>query len=281
MINYYLLTKPGIIFGNLLTVAAGFLLASKGRIDLGLFLATLIGLIFIIASACVFNNFIDCEIDKKMERTKKRALPAGLISGQNAIVFAVLLGIIGNAALYFYTNLLALMVADVGFLVYVLLYSFVKCRTIYATAIGSLAGAIPPVVGYCAVSGRLDMGAFILFAILVLWQMPHFFSIAAYRLDDYTSAALPVLPVQKGMFRTKVHMTIYIAAFIIAAALLTLFNYTGYSYLAATTCLGLAWLALCLKGFSCNSDRLWGRGMFRFSLAVIAVFCLMIPLNIA
>ena len=100
MINYYLLTKPGIILGNLITVAAGFLLASKGMIDFWLFFATLMGLALIMASACVFNNYIDRQIDKKMKRTKNRALVTGLISGRNAIVFAIFLGIIGNLILF-------------------------------------------------------------------------------------------------------------------------------------------------------------------------------------
>ncbi|MBS0621399.1 MAG: protoheme IX farnesyltransferase [Verrucomicrobia bacterium] len=281
MINYYLLTKPGIILGNLITVAAGFLLASTAGIDVGLFFATLMGLAFIIASACVFNNFIDREVDKKMERTKKRPLAAGLISGNRAIVFAIFLGIIGNALLLLFTNLLALLVADIGFFIYVLLYSLWKCRTIYGTAIGSIAGATPPVVGYCAVSGRFDLGAILLFAILVLWQMPHFFSIATYRLADYSSAAIPVLPVQKGMKRTKVHMVLYIAAFMVATLMLTLFHYTGYIYLAVTLCLGLAWLLLCLKGFQSTNDTVWGRKMFILSLVIITALCVVIPFDLA
>ena len=239
MINYYLITKPGIILGNLITVAAGFLLASKGRIDFWLFFATLIGLAFIIASACVFNNYIDRQIDKKMERTKKRALVTGLISGRNAIAFAIFLGILGSLILLFNTNLLTVLVASVGFLVYVVLYSLWKCRTIYGTAIGSIAGAVPPVVGYCAVSNHFDVGALILFTMLVLWQMPHFFSIAMWHFDDYVAAEIPVLPVKKGMLRTKIHMVLYIVAFIFTAMLLTLFDYTGYVYLAVTTTLGL------------------------------------------
>src|SRR5476651_1141745 len=111
-----------------------------------------------------------------MERTKNRALVKGLISGRNAISFAIFLAILGNLTLLLYTNLLTVFVAGVGFFVYVVLYSLWKCRTIYGTAIGSVAGAIPPVVGYCAVSNHLDAGSLILFAMLVLWQMPHFFS---------------------------------------------------------------------------------------------------------
>lgn len=280
MINYYLLTKPGIIMGNLITVAAGFVLASNGLINFWLFFATLIGLAFVIASACVFNNYIDRQLDKKMERTKNRALVKGLISHRNALIFAVLLALLGNAILYTYTNILTLLIANIGFFIYVLLYSIWKSRTIYGTAIGSISGAVPPVVGYCAVSNQFDVGAIILFSIMILWQMPHFFSIAMYRLNDYASAAIPVLPVKKGMHRTKLHMVIYIIGFIGATILLTLFHYTGYIYLSIATLLGLSWLWLCLKGFKSSNDTVWARQMFRLSLIVITVLCITIPFDL-
>ncbi|MDR3623611.1 MAG: heme o synthase [Chlamydiales bacterium] len=280
MINYYLLTKPGIIMGNLITVAAGFLLASRGTIDFGLFLATLLGLSCIIASACVFNNYIDRKIDKKMVRTKDRALAKGIISHKNAIVFAIALGLLGNLILSLYTNLLTVCITNIGFFTYVLLYSIWKRHTIYGTAIGSIAGAVPPVVGYCAVSNHFDIGAAILFFIMVLWQMPHFFSIAIYRLGDYTKASIPVLPVMRGINRTKFHMTIYIIGFIVAAILLTTFHYTGYAYLIIATLLGLLWLALCIRGFKCDNDQVWARSMFRLSLVVITALCITIPFDI-
>ncbi len=280
MINYYLITKPGIMMGNLITVAAGFLLASKGQMHVALFLATLLGLAFIMASACIFNNYIDRQLDKKMERTKKRALATGLISGKNAIAFALFLALIGGLILYFYTNLLALSVAAIGFFVYVVLYSIWKSRTQYGTAIGSIAGAVPPVVGYCAVSNHFDLGALILFFMLVLWQMPHFFSVALFHLDDYAKAKIPVLPLTKGVLRTKIHMVIYILAFILTAGMLTFFNYTGNLYLVLTMTLGLAWLALCLMGFKSSNDQTWGMHMFRLSLLLIISISFTIPFDV-
>jgi protoheme IX farnesyltransferase len=281
MINYYLLAKPGIILGNLITVATGFLLASKGNIDFFLFLATLMGLTLIIASACVFNNYINRQVDKQMERTKNRPLVTGLISGRNAIAFAIGLGILGNLILFLYTNILTVIVAGLGFFVYVVIYSVWKCRTIYGTAIGSIAGATPPVIGYCAVSNHFDLGALILFTIMILWQMPHFFSIAMYHFDDYAAADIPVLPVKKGMFRTKIHMLVYIVGFVFAASLLTVFNYTGYVYLFVTTSVGLLWLGLCLKGFKADNDQIWGQSMFRLSLVMIIATCFVISLDLA
>lgn len=279
MINYYLITKPGIILGNLITVAAGFLLASKGGMDVFLFFATLIGLGFIIASACVLNNYIDRHIDKKMKRTEGRPLAKGVITGKKALFFALLLGSLGNLVLLLYTNLLTLCIANFGFLVYVLIYSFWKRQTVYATAIGSVSGGIPPLVGYCAVSNQFDIGALIFFMIMIFWQMPHFFSIAMYRLSDYSNASLPVFPIIKGLYKTKIRMIVYIVGFIVAASTLTLFRYTGYWYLSMAVLFGIAWLSLCLKGFSTSDDKLWARNMFRLSLLVIVALCIMIPLD--
>ncbi len=279
MINYYLITKPGIIMGNLITFAAGFFLAAKGIAHFWLFIATFLGLGLIMASACVFNNYIDRHLDKKMQRTKNRALAKGVISVRNALIFGVILGLAGNYLLFAYTNILTLIVADIGFFIYVVIYSMWKSRTIYGTAIGSIAGAVPPVVGYCAVSNQLDLGAFILFGMMVLWQMPHFFSIAVYRFNDYKAGGIPVLPVMKGMLRTKIHSVIYIALFIVVGSLLTLFHYTGYIYLVALVVLSMAWLLLALQGFRSKNNALWGRQMFILSLVLITIISVIIPFD--
>lgn len=280
MINYYLLTKPGIILGNLVTVAAGFLLASKGKMYPFLFLATLIGLAFIIASACVFNNYIDRDLDRKMKRTCQRPLAKGIISGKRALLFATFLGLIGSMVLYFYTNPLTLAVAGAGFFIYVVPYSLWKRHTIYGTAIGSIAGATPPVIGYCAVSHQLDLAAFLLFAMLILWQMPHFFAITIYRLRDYRAAHIPTLPAQKGLFRTKIHMILYILGFIFTSTLLTYFAYTGYLYLGMMLILSFMWLGLAVLGFERQNETAWGQQMFRWSLLVITAASILIPLDV-
>lgn len=271
---HIILTKPGIILGNVITTAGGFALASRGRLDGWLFLMTLIGLSFVIASSCVFNNYIDRHIDAKMARTKNRALAQGAISSKNALIYGVLLGLIGTGVLFFYTNILTVSVALAGFFIYVFPYSLGKYRTSYGTLIGSVAGAAPPLVGYCAVTNSLDLGALLIFLIVVLWQMPHFYAIAIYRFHDYDRAGIPVLPVKKGMHVTKVHMLLYTIAFIAAALLPTLFDYTGYVYFAVAALLGLAWLWLCMQGFKSSNDARWARKVFLFSLVVITGLCL-------
>jgi protoheme IX farnesyltransferase len=275
--HYLLLTKPGIILGNILTTAGGFVLAAKGHFDIKIFLAMLEGLALIIGSACVFNNYIDRRHDAKMQRTKFRALATGTITHRNALLFGTGLGLLGTIILIIGTNPLTTGVALTGFFFYVIVYSLSKYQTTYGTLIGSISGALPPVVGYTAVTHQIDLGAILLFAIIVLWQMPHFFAISIYRLSDYTKASIPVFPSVKGMHKTKIHMTVSLIAFIGATALLTLCGYTTLAFMFIMTLVGLAWLVLALKGFSTKNDAKWARQMFVFSLVVVMALSILLP----
>ena len=278
--TYYLLTKPGIIYGNSINTAGGFLLAAKGVIDPLLFLAALIGTAFVIGSACVFNNYIDREIDEKMARTKKRALVTGDIPVKNALIFGTLLGILGFLILFSYTNLLTGVIGVIGVVMYVVVYGYFKRRTVHGTLIGSISGAIPPVAGYTAVTNLIDTGAILLFLILVFWQMPHFYAIAVYRLEDYKKAGIPVLSVVKGISTTKKQILFYTAGFILASLLLSFFGYTGYTYAIVIGILGLWWLKMAIDGFKTENDIQWARKVFKFSLIVTLVFSALISLEV-
>lgn len=277
---YINLTKPGILFGNLFTATGGFLLASQGSFSSLLFLNTLLGILFIMASGCVLNNCIDRDLDAKMNRTRNRALVRGLLSVKQAIIFATVLLTLGTFLLFFYVNILSVALALFGFIVYVIFYSYSKHHSSYGTLIGSFAGATPPAIGYCAVTNQFDLGALLLFTTLVFWQMPHFYAIAIYRFGDYKKGSIPVLPIKKGMLRTKIEMMLYTLAFIASASLLTLFNYTGGLFLVVMTALGFYWLTISFKGFNCPKDQVWGREMFRVSLVVIMSFCVIIPFSL-
>ena len=171
--DYLRTTKPGIIFGNLITVSGGFFLASGGEVDWALFIATLVGVALIVASGCVFNNCIDRDIDRHMARTQGRALVQGDISLTGAFVFGSVLGLAGFWLLAAMTNLMAMIAVGLGFVIYVGAYSmWLKRGSVYGTLIGSLSGAAPPVVGYLAVTGQADMGALLLLIIFSMWQMP-------------------------------------------------------------------------------------------------------------
>lgn len=278
--DYYSLTKPGIIFGNLVTVCGGFFLAARGNIHFTIFISVLLGLSLIVASGCVFNNFIDRDIDRLMERTKNRPLVRGVISGKNAIIFAIILGLMGTGILWIGTNRLTVGVSLFGLLVYVVVYSlWLKRNSVYGTIIGSISGSIPPVAGYCSVANCLDSGALILFLILGFWQIPHSYAIAIYRLKDYTAAGIPVLPVKKGVYTAKIHMLVYVLLFVAATMMLTIFNYTGFIYLFIASTLGIYWILLVIKGFWTKDNKKWARRVFLFSIIIIMTLSISMSIN--
>jgi protoheme IX farnesyltransferase len=276
--KYYNLTKPGIIYGNLINATAGFLLASRYHVDPWLLLAVWVGTSLVVASGCVFNNYIDRDIDKKMSRTKQRALVTQAIPVRNALVFATILGILGFAVLAFYTNWLVVLIGVVGFVDYVAIYGYAKRHSVHSTLVGSISGATPIIAGYCAVTGRIDAAAVIIFLMLAAWQMPHFYGIAMYRYDDYKRAKLPVMPVSRGMLPTKLQTLIYIGIFTALATLLTAYHYTGYIYLVVMLATGLAWFIRGIRLFNVE-DKIWGRKMFLFSLIVVMVMAVMLSVG--
>ncbi|MDN6228741.1 MAG: heme o synthase [Enterobacterales bacterium] len=280
MKQYLQVTKPGIIFGNLISVIGGFFLASKGSLDVPLFIATMVGVSLVVASGCVFNKYIDREIDKIMERTKNRVLVKGLIAPKVTLTYATLLGLAGVALLYVAANPLAALLAVIGFIVYVGVYSlYMKRHSVYGTLIGSLSGAAPPVIGYCAVSNEFDAGALILLAIFSLWQMPHSYAIAIFRFKDYQAANIPVLPVVKGISVAKNHITLYIVAFMVATLMLSLGGYAGYKYLVVAAAVSVWWLGMALSGYKkAVDDRVWARKLFVFS--IVTITCLSVMMSV-
>ncbi len=273
------MTKPGIIYGNAITVIAGFLLASKGSVNFMLLFTTIIGISLVIASGCVVNNYLDRNIDKVMERTKDRALVRGTISVFDASVFAAVLGIFGILLLGIFTNNLVILIGVIAYIDYVVLYGIAKRRTVHSTFIGSISGAAPIVAGYCAVTGKLDSGAIILFLVLALWQMPHFYAIAMFRYKDYKTAKLPVLPVKKGMRETKIQIFVYIIAFIIATILLRIYGYTNNFYLIIMIIVGITWFWFGIKDLKKLKDGAWAKKMFVYSLIALLSFSFLISIN--
>jgi protoheme IX farnesyltransferase len=278
--RYYSLTKPGVLYGNALTVAAGYFLASQGKIDIWLFLAVFIGSSFIIAAACVLNNYLDQDIDAIMERTKTRAIVSGQIKGYRAVIFSIVLGVVGLAILLLWTNLLVAVLGIIGFVTYVVFYGMQsKRRSIHGTLVGSISGAIPILAGYCAVSNTIDIGAVLVFVILFAWQFPEFYSIAIYRRKEYAAAGVPVLPVVKGLTRTKREIFIYTIVFVVACLLLTTFGYTGVTYAVAMGLAGGYWLWIAAQGFKAKDSDAWARRMFRFSMIIILLLCIMLSIG--
>lgn len=279
--KYLLITKPGIIFGNLIAVIGGFFLASQGHFDFAKLVAVMIGTSFVVASGCVFNNYVDRDIDSMMERTKNRVMVKGLISPTIALIYATTLGVAGALTLHFFTNDLALGFAIMGFVVYVGLYTlYFKRNSEYGTIIGSLSGAAPPVIGYCAASGQFDLGAAILLLIFCLWQMPHSYAIAIFRFNDYKAAEIPVLPVKRGINIAKRHIVGYIVAFAAAAVSLYVCDYAGIGFLIVTGLISVYWLFIAIKDYSKANEVQWAKRLFMISILAITVLSVMMSFEV-
>ena len=190
--TYLNLTKPRMVVMNVAVAAAVFVFASPAIFNWQVFGLMVAGLAGVVAAACVFNNYADRHLDAKMERTKNRALAAGSVNPGHALLFGTALLVVG-VTLLLGTPPLALGSALLGFFVYVFLYTPLKPRTGYALYVGAVAGATPPLVGYAAGAGTLDLMALALFAVLFLWQIPHFMAIARYRYDEYAAGGVPLL----------------------------------------------------------------------------------------
>lgn len=270
--KYLFLTKPGILFGNFITTLGGFFLAAQGHVDFLLLILTLLGTTLVVASGCVINNVIDQDIDHKMQRTQNRALVKKTISPSVALVYASVLGVIGFSILWFGVNPYSFLFAVIGFVVYVGFYSlWSKRTTIHQTVIGSISGASPPVIGYVAVTNEFDVAALLIFLAYGLWQMPHSWSIAIYRFDDYKNAGIPILPVARSIFRTKVECVIYIVLFAAVLNGLYCFGYTNVFFLITFNALTAYWLYLSLIGFKAENDQIWAKRFFLYSVILITL----------
>jgi heme o synthase len=277
--SYYRLTKPGIIRGNIMVAAAGFLFASEGNIDFTRAIWLLIGTSAIIASACTYNNVYDRQLDAHMKRTRNRALVSGAISVQHAFIFAAVLLAFGVGVLARFVNTTTLLVGIVGFIDYVFIYTPLKTRTHHATLLGGISGATPPVAGYVAVTNSFDSTALLLFLVLLCWQMPHFFAIALFRRDEYKAAHVPIHPLVKGARATKIQILAYTVAFLLSCVLLYRIGNLSKTFVVVMSATSIYWLWYGLKSFASQDIVRWAKGMFGISLLILLTFSIVLALN--
>ncbi|NIK78434.1 protoheme IX farnesyltransferase [Paenibacillus castaneae] len=274
------LTKPGLLRLNIFAALGGFLVASKWDIDFVLLICMLIGSTLTIASATVINNYWDRELDLKMERTKNRALPTGRMQPGTVLLYGIILGVIGLAALFVFVNPLAGWLGFFGWFVYIVIYTmWLKRTSTWSTSIGGISGSMPPVIGYCAVTQEIDAGAWILFALLFLWQPAHFWSLAIRRVEEYRAAGFPLLPVVKGIKRTKLQMIPYIALLIPAGILFYTYGYVGIYFLIISVLFGAVWLVHTLSGINAKDTDKWAKINFLISVNYLMVIFIVMILN--
>lgn len=265
--SYIQLIKPGITLSNTITAVAGYLFAAgPKRFEILTFLAVTAGVALVIASACVVNNIFDKDIDRKMKRTRYREIAAGNIPIAGAYVYAVLLGAIGLTVLLFGTNILTTLLGVVAFLWYVFVYGLAKRRTPLSTIIGAVCGALPPVAGYTAVTNQIDTTAWLLFALLLTWQLPHFYAIAIFRHDDYKKAGLPVWSVRYGLKTTKAQIMFWIVSFFITILLFFSYSGAGIVFLISMLIASSFWMLDGLLSYKKLSGVDWAKRSFGISL---------------
>lgn len=277
--DFIALTKPGILRSNLIATFAGFWLASHWHLQYGVMFITLLGTMLVMASSCVFNNYFDRDLDTKMARTQNRALPTGKMLPRTVLIYAIVLGIVGLGLLFGFSGVLAGVFGIIGMIVYVVVYTlWLKRTSTWSTSVGAISGAMPPLIGYVAASGQVDMGAILIFAMLFLWQPPHFWALGIRRKEEYRNAGFPLLPVVKGVRRTKFQMIPYLVLLIPIPILMYMYGYTGIWFLIIGEILSLGWLYYGLQGFRAKDDDVWAKKVFLFSINYLTINLIVIIL---
>ncbi len=271
--DYYELSKPRIISLLLVTTAAAMLMAQRGIPPLRLVFWTLLGGALAAASAGAFNCIYDGDIDALMKRTRTRPVPTGRISIRNATIFAAAIGVLSFGLLFFLVNPLAAALSLAGNAYYVIIYTmWLKRTTPLNIVIGGAAGAIPPLVGWAAVTGAIGAPALGLFALIFLWTPPHFWSLALMTEIDYDKANIPMLPNVSGVRHTKIEILIYSIILVLGSLILYPLHIMGALYFGAAAVLGGIFILDAVRTLN-DRGNAWARHLFKYSLVYLALMC--------
>jgi heme o synthase len=267
---YINLTKPRIIELLLVTTVPAMVLAERGMPSLLLILGTVLGGTLTAGGANAINCYIDRDIDEVMKRTRGRSLPSHRITPERALAFGIAIGVLGFLELAILVNLLSAVLAVSAILFYVFVYTmWLKRTTVQNIVIGGAAGAIPPMVGWAAVTGRVDLPALVLFAIIFFWTPPHFWALALRYRADYASASVPMLPVAKGEDETRRQIFIYSMLLVGVSLLLYLTGGAGVVYLAVAAILGAALIRMAWQLLR-SKDAFPVMKLFTYSITYLA-----------
>ncbi len=272
--SYYQLTKPRIIPLLLITTTASMFIASSGNVDPRLLLITLLGGTLAAASAQTFNCVYDQDIDYEMTRTRNRPIPSGRVNPNHALIFGIILAILSFALLTLFVNLLAALLAMCGIVFYMLVYThWLKRTTTQNIVIGGAAGAIPPLVGWAAVTGDLSWTAWTLFLIIFLWTPPHFWALALMIRDDYAQVGVPMLPVVVGAESTVKQIWIYTWIMVGSTFTLVYMGTVGLVYFVLATVLGIVFLRKAWQLLFKPKDKKLAGGLFKYSILYLMLLC--------
>ena len=269
--QFFLLTKPRVISLIVFTAVIGMFLATPGMVPPALLLAATLGIGLVAGSAAAINCLVEQKIDAVMARTRGRPLPRGTLTSGQTLAFALVIGGIGMALLYFAVNPLTMWLTMATFVGYAVIYTvLLKPATPQNIVIGGASGAMPPVLGWAAVTGGVSHDALILFLIIFAWTPPHFWALALYRKLEYAKAGVPMLPVTHGDHFTKLHVLLYTV--ILSAVTLLPFatRMSGLIYLASALALNGVFMYYAIKIYFHYSDALAKR-TFAYSILYLSL----------
>ncbi|MBX5476497.1 MAG: protoheme IX farnesyltransferase [Clostridia bacterium] len=273
--DYVALTKPGIVLLMLVATVTTMWAATDGRLSPWLLVATLVGTALAAGAANTLNCYIDRDIDAIMRRTRNRPLPAGRLRPEQALRFGVALAVLSFAVLATWVNVLAAVIALSGAAFYVFIYTlWLKRSTPQNIVIGGAAGAVPPLIGWAAVTNHVSLPAILLFLVIFLWTPPHFWALALYKNEDYRRARVPMMPVVRGERATKIQMLVYTVLLVLCTLTLYPMGVAGPVYAVAAAVMGLVYIALAARALRDSSDAMAKR-LFGFSnlyLGLLFVF---------
>lgn len=241
--NYLELCKPKVVALIVFTAIVGMLLAVPGMPPLGNFIYGTLGIALAASSAAAINHYIDHKADAEMARTQNRPLPKGELSTKNVLIFACSIGLISMLMLTFLVNPLTAILTFLSLIGYAIIYTvYLKRMTPQNIVIGGAAGAAPPVLGWCAITGEVHPYSLLLFLIIFVWTPPHFWALAIARRDEYAKVEIPMLPVTHGTEFTRLHILLYTVLLLIVTLLPYLTGMSGLIYLATAVPLGLGFI---------------------------------------
>ena len=268
---FYALTKPRVVSLILLTAVIGMFLATPAMVPPRLLVAATLGIALVAGAAAAINCLVERKIDALMRRTRWRPLARGELGTRETLVFAALIGATGLWLLAYYVNELTMWLTLATFVGYAVVYTILlKPATPQNIVIGGASGAMPPVLGWAAVTGEVSNEAMLLFLIIFAWTPPHFWSLALYRTADYARAGVPMLPVTHGAHYTRLQVLLYTLILFAVSLLPYVVQMSGLAYLLAAVALGGVFIAYALRIYFAYSDAVAQR-TFRYSIAYLAL----------
>ena len=269
--DFLALTKPRLNSLVVITTAVGFYLASNGQVDVAVLLHTVIGSALVAGGAAAFNQVAERDLDESMERTRHRPLPGKRIRLSEARIFATALTATGVTELILVTNWLTMVIALVTLVSYVLIYTPLKRLTPWATPIGAIPGALPPMIGWTAARGEISVEAWVLFGIVFCWQLPHFYALAWMYREDFKRANIPLVAVQDtNGVRTSTHVLVCTAALLLISFAPALVELGGSLYIVGALIIGSIFLVLAVR-FALDQTIVRARLLFFWSLVYLPV----------